>query len=390
MEVQANYIRRIEIHGLWHRYDIAWELRPDVNILSGINGVGKTTILNRSVGYLEQTTGEVKSDEKNGVHVFFDNPEATFIPYGLWHRYDIAWELRPDVNILSGINGVGKTTILNRSVGYLEQTTGEVKSDEKNGVHVFFDNPEATFIPYDVIRSYDRPLIMGDFTARMADPNVKSELDWQLYLLQRRYLDYQVNIGNKMIELLSGNEQQRSLAPALSVPKRKFQDMIDELFSYTRKKIDRKSNDIVFYQDGERLLPYKLSSGEKQMLVILLTVLVRNEEHCVLFMDEPEASLHIEWQQKLIGMIRGLNPNVQLILTTHSPAVINEEHCVLFMDEPEASLHIEWQQKLIGMIRGLNPNVQLILTTHSPAVIMEGWLDAVTEVEDISTVIGGR
>lgn len=260
--------------------------------------------------------------------------------HGLWHRYNITWELRPDVNILSGINGVGKTTILNSSVNYLEQTSGEMKNDEKNGVRVFFDNPEATFIPYDVIRSYDRPLIMGDFTARMADPNVKSELDWQLYLLQRRYLDYQVNIGNKMIELLSGDEKQRSLAPSLSAPKRKFQDLIDELFSYTRKKIDRKSNDIVFYQDGERLLPYKLSSGEKQMLVILLTVLVRDGDHCV-----------------------------------------------LFMDEPEASLHIEWQQKLIGMIRELNPNVQLILTTHSPAVIMEGWLDAVTEVEEISTEI---
>ena len=260
--------------------------------------------------------------------------------HGLWHRYDIAWDLRPDVNILSGINGVGKTTILNRSVNYLEQTSGEVKSDEKNGVHVYFDNSAATFIPYDVIRSYDRPLIMGDFTARMADANVKSELDWQLYLLQRRYLDYQVNIGNKMIELLSGDEEQRSLAPSLSLPKRKFQDMIDELFSYTHKTIDRKSNDIVFYQNGERLLPYKLSSGEKQMLVILLTVLVRDDDHCV-----------------------------------------------LFMDEPEASLHIEWQQKLIGMIRNLNPNVQRILTTHSPAVIMEGWLDAVTEVSEISSLI---
>ena len=260
--------------------------------------------------------------------------------HGLWHRYDIAWDLRPDVNILSGINGVGKTTILNRSVNYLEQTSGEVKSDEKNGVHVYFDNSAATFIPYDVIRSYDRPLIMGDFTARMADANVKSELDWQPYLLQRRYLDYQVNIGNKMIELLSGDEEQRSLAPSLSLPKRKFQDMIDELFSYTHKTIDRKSNDIVFYQNGERLLPYKLSSGEKQMLVILLTVLVRDDDHCV-----------------------------------------------LFMDEPEASLHIEWQQKLIGMIRNLNPNVQLILTTHSPAVIMEGWLDAVTEVSEISSLI---
>lgn len=56
------------------------------------------------------------------------------------------------------------------------------------------------------------------------------------------------------------------------------------------------------------------------------------------------------------------------------------------MDEPEISLHIEWQQKLIGMIRSLNPNVQIILTTHSPAVIMNGWVDAVTEVSDITTL----
>lgn len=257
---------------------------------------------------------------------------------GLWHRYDIAWDLRPDVNILAGINGVGKTTILNRSVGYLEHhTMGQMKNSELAGVRVFFDNPEATFIPYDVIRSYDRPLIMGDFTAHMADPNVHSELDWQLYLLQRRYLDYQVNVGNRMIELLNGDDEQRARAPQLSQPKRKFQDMVDELFAYTRKTIDRKSNDIAFYQDGERLLPYKLSSGEKQMLVILLTVLVREGTHSV-----------------------------------------------LFMDEPEASLHIEWQQKLIGMIRRLNPDVQLILSTHSPAVIMEGWLEAVTEVSEIA------
>ncbi|WP_420187418.1 AAA family ATPase [Bacteroides pyogenes] len=262
---------------------------------------------------------------------------------GLWKRYDIAWDLRPDVNILSGINGVGKTTIINRSVDYLEQLPGNFKSDAKKGVHLFFDDPQATGIPYDVIRSYDRPLIMGDFTAQMADKHVKSELDWQLYLLQRRYLDYQVNVGNRMIELLADpEEEQRNKAAELSVPKRRFQDLIDELFSYTRKKIDRRRNDIAFYQDDELLLPYKLSSGEKQMLLILLTVLVQDNEHCV-----------------------------------------------LFMDEPEASLHIEWQQKLISMIRELNPNVQIILSTHSPAVIMEGWLDAVTEVSDISTDITG-
>ena len=114
--------------------------------------------------------------------------------HGLWGRFNISWDLRPDVNILSGINGVGKTTILNRSVGYLEDLSGEMKSDEKNGVRLFFDNPEATYIPYDVIRSYDRPLIMGDFTARMADKNVKSELDWQLYLFIRKTVQIRTHI----------------------------------------------------------------------------------------------------------------------------------------------------------------------------------------------------
>lgn len=262
----------------------------------------------------------------------------------LWGRFNINWDLRPDVNILSGINGVGKSTILNRSVGYLEDLSlsgGQIKNGMRDGVRLFFDDPEATYIPYDVMRSYDRPLVMGDFTARMADKNVKSELDWQLYLLQRRYLDYQVNIGNRMIELLANEDEAiRSKASELSKSKRLFQNLIDELFSYTHKKIDRKRNDIAFYQDDELLFPYQLSSGEKQMVVILLTALVQDNKHYV-----------------------------------------------FFMDEPEASLHIEWQQKLIGMIRKLNPNVQVILTTHSPAVIMEGWLDAVTEVSDIATPI---
>jgi predicted ATP-binding protein involved in virulence len=33
----------------------------------------------------------------------------------------------------------------------------------------------------------------------------------------------------------------------------------------------------------------------------------------------------------------------------------------------------------------LNPHVQIILTTHSPAVVMNGWIDQVTEVSDITS-----
>ncbi|NDV56511.1 AAA family ATPase [Bacteroides sp. 519] len=258
----------------------------------------------------------------------------------MWGRFNIAWDLHADVNILSGINGVGKTTILNRSVNQLEKISGKIKNDGKNGVRIFFDDPEATYIPYDVIHSYDKPLFTVEMN-RIPMEDVVTELDWQLYLLQRKYLDYQVNIGNKMIEMLnSDNEDIRKHAADISKKKKQFQDMIDSLFSDTHKTIDRKRNDIAFHQNNELLFPSKLSSGEKQMLVILLTVLVKDDEHSV-----------------------------------------------LFMDEPEASLHIEWQQRLIAMIRELNPNVQIILTTHSPALIMEGWLDAVTEVSDISTPV---
>ena len=60
------------------------------------------------------------------------------------------------------------------------------------------------------------------------------------------------------------------------------------------------------------------------------------------------------------------------------------EECIIIMDEPEISLHIEWQKRLITLIRTLNPNVQIILCTHSPAIIMDGWIDAVTEIADIT------
>ena len=258
----------------------------------------------------------------------------------LWGEHDISWDLRPDVNILSGVNGVGKTTILNKLVYRLhaDSAAGALSAAEAHGVKIDFEPADATAIRFDVIRSFDRPLVQSDLLGKVADAHVATELDLQLYQLQRRYLDYQVNIGNRMIALLTGGDPDaREKATAVADAKRRFQDMVDDLFSETGKKIDRSSNEIRFDQMGEILLPHQLSSGEKQMLAILLTVLIEDRQ--------PYA---------------------------------------LFMDEPEVSLHVEWQQRLIALIRELNPHAQVVLTTHSPAVIMDGWLDAVTEVSDIT------
>ena len=234
----------------------------------------------------------------------------------------ILWDLDPKVNILSGVNGVGKSTILNKVVRGLIPG-GEFPSHLIGGVHIKVSPEDARWIRYDHIRSFDRPLMSTEIVNKIVDASVTTELDWQIYQLQRKYLDYQVNIGNRIIEVLqSGQENAAIKAQAFSEPKRKFQGMIDSLFSDTGKQLIRSQNDIAFSQLGERLTPYQLSSGEKQMLVILLTVLIEDNKPYVLFMDEPEISLHIDWQQRLIDLILELNPNVQIILTTHSPAVI--------------------------------------------------------------------
>ena len=48
MKKFADYIKRIEIDSLWNdQKHIIWDLDRQVNILSGVNGVGKTTILNK-------------------------------------------------------------------------------------------------------------------------------------------------------------------------------------------------------------------------------------------------------------------------------------------------------------------------------------------------------
>lgn len=261
----------------------------------------------------------------------------------LWSgRRHVVWNLDRQVNILSGINGVGKSTTLNKVVKGLA-SGGEFPSHMLKGVHLIVEPEDAKWIRYDVIRSFDRPILNLDAVGKLntALSDLTTELDLQLFFLQRKYLDYQVNIGNRIIACLQSGDTDAALkAQKISEPKKTFQDLIDDLFAETGKRIVRTENEIRFSQIGETLTPYQLSSGEKQMLVIMLTVLVEDQQPYVLFMDEPEVSLHVDWQQRLID----------LILT-------------------------------------LNPNVQIILTTHSPAVIMNGWADRVTEVSDITDQI---
>jgi predicted ATP-dependent endonuclease of OLD family len=241
---------------------------------------------------------------------------------GLWNGHKhICWDLQPGVNILSGVNGVGKSTILNRVIMHLLDIDRNTR--KQDGVHLKFFPQEAKSVDFEVIRSFDRPMLSNELMNKLTDNQMQTELDLHIYHLQRKWLDYQVNLSNRMVELFtSGDPKAAEKVKELANKKSHFQDIVDDLFRETGKTIKRDQNELYFDSYGETISCYKLSSGEKQMLIILLTVLVQDSRPFVLFMDEPEASLHIEWQQRLLELMVSLNPNVQIILTTHSPAVI--------------------------------------------------------------------
>jgi predicted ATPase len=105
-------------------------------------------------------------------------------------------------------------------------------------------------------------------------------------------------------------------------PRTDFLQILTSFFGDKSVYVDSKNVLAVRLKDGEDLDLRLLSSGEKQMLILLGEVLLQNGATTVYVADEPELSLHVEWQEQLVASLRVLNPNAQLILATHSPDII--------------------------------------------------------------------
>lgn len=110
--------------------------------------------------------------------------------------------------------------------------------------------------------------------------------------------------------------------------------IVNSFFRDSRKEIkfSEDSSLAVYLASGVDADVYYLSSGERQLFV-LITTLMFNEDHRksnVLIIDEPELSLHIKWQDMFVDSLLRANPSTQLIFATHSPSIIGsrDEDCV--------------------------------------------------------------
>lgn len=121
-----------------------------------------------------------------------------------------------------------------------------------------------------------------------------------------------LNLLNKMMEELKKEE---SILESISTLENIFNEHI------------RNDKKLVVNEDGV-LLKFKnednnhdlngLSSGEKHLLSILTIFLIEGKNRDILMIDEPELSLNMRWQRKLLDTLKKVVPNTQIIVASHS------------------------------------------------------------------------
>ncbi|MFJ3944439.1 AAA family ATPase [Streptomyces griseoaurantiacus] len=89
--------------------------------------------------------------------------------------------------------------------------------------------------------------------------------------------------------------------------------------TYTTQRGFRVNSD-----DGQVLQPDSLSSGERQILLLLLNTVLARQSTPLFLIDEPELSLNVKWQRQLMGALLSLTEGapVQFVVATHSIEVI--------------------------------------------------------------------
>lgn len=272
---QVNMIRIIKIEGFWTQYNVDWKPHPDVNILVGFNGSGKSTLL---------------------------------------RILDAALSCRDNVD-----------TELHRFLahGYVLRIAGDninIKiHDEKSG------NLCYNHCQYHFVNTFDEII------------KEKKALDQEMSPLSARLMaaifdTHEMSLNSYRLKATESQAASNRINKRLQ----QWISTVNDFFFTTRKTFDIQGNNVFFKRDnGEKLSLEHLSAGEKQLLIILTHALIQDKEPFVLLMDEPEISLDIDWQYKLIHTIRKFNPSCQLFIATHSPGIFGDgwNDKLIFMEQ---------------------------------------------------------
>ena len=106
-----------------------------------------------------------------------------------------------------------------------------------------------------------------------------------------------------------------------------FKDIVNDIFLNKAVTVSETGRIGVSMNNGTTLQLQKLSSGEKQILIMFYALLFHAPQGSIVIIDEPEISLHVCWQQKLGDYLLDICRvrDIQMIVATHSPQIIHDK-----------------------------------------------------------------
>lgn len=206
-----------------------------------------------------------------------------------------------------------------RELGNLQKAVSAVSRRLSNGLHTFVTSIATTDISELIQSKYTDLSEQANSMQREVNESVVQEI--QDYKLRGDNNSSDGDQGAKLLldEVRQRIEQASERRNAIMQPLSAVQQLVSKIF---RHKGIKMTGRVSFGDAAEAIASDKLSAGEKQMLSFICYNALTTDS--VVFIDEPELSLHVDWQRTLFPTLMGQSKNNQFIIATHSPFIYSK------------------------------------------------------------------
>ncbi|MGG8167806.1 AAA family ATPase [Klebsiella aerogenes] len=311
-------VKRLTVNSLFGYKNAQLEMFPETTVLVGNNGSGKSTLLKILRSLLTNTESqELKHcvsaicELDNGMVIRYENSTI---------RSEKAY-IKEIVNrLVSEVNDVSNLIDVKSSFSDLDKKIENIMKDSEK--HYFSVRREGKIVP------------RKDYL-KFAEKNINIEYISTIDLSAISRFSY-ISAEGAESNILNDNikaELEMLLSCKDLKLQRAFSRVVNQYLIDSNKKINRRSDGFIVHCKYSGGIPIEsLSSGERQLIYILLKTANSCVRNTIMLMDEPEISLHLNWQERLIDSIREINPECQLIIVTHSPGIVMKGYRDIFID----------------------------------------------------------
>ena len=312
----SYFLTNIHVNKIFHleNFDI-----PLVNnhlkhlIITGKNGSGKTILVNAIVEFLDR----IKTDNRLDFLKYTENLESNKIQLKISQEQDKANIQTWEQNVKHWEN------VINLTFGKVELNFNDIAKiiksyNENNFVFAFYEAARKTEISEP--KNPTKPTFA---------PNLAIKNDNKV----SQFLNFLVDL--KVQEALARNEKMLRDADIIGSWFENFEKLLKEIFQNDGIKLSFNYKDYSFYIiDGKKKFKFtQLSDGYSAIIDIVADLILKMQEknspnreylkHGIVIIDEIETHLHLELQRLILPMLTRIFPNIQFIVTTHSPFILN-------------------------------------------------------------------